>query len=90
MATRRLSLLQRHILSRLFAEYQRTQGGFIMGHYELVQPLGSDKSTISHSLRTLEARGFIVISRTPGGQANSVDLTSEGRKMASKLAKSCE
>ncbi len=85
MAARRLSRLQRHILSRLFAEYQRTQGGVIMGHYELVQPLGHDKSTISHSLCTLKARGLIVISRTLGGQANSVDLTSEGRKLASDL-----
>ena len=90
MAARRLSRLQRHILSRLFAEYQRTQGGLIMGHYALVQLLGSGKSTISHSLRTLEARGLIAISRTPGGQANSVDLTSEGRKMVSALAKSYE
>jgi DNA-binding MarR family transcriptional regulator len=43
------------------------------------------KSNVSHSLRTLEARGLIVISRTSGGQANTVDLTSEGRNLASEL-----
>jgi DNA-binding MarR family transcriptional regulator len=47
-------------------------------HYDLVKALGGDKSNISHSLRTLEERGWMVISRTPGGQANSIDLTPEG------------
>ena len=85
MAPRRLSRLQRHILKCLMAEYRRTQGGTILGHYELVQALGHDKSNVSHSLRTLEVRGLIVISRTPGGQANTVNLTSEGRKLASEI-----
>jgi DNA-binding MarR family transcriptional regulator len=85
MAPRRLSRLQRHILKCLMAQYQRTRGGTILGHYELVQALGHDKSNISHSLRTLEAQGLIVISRTPGGQANSVTLTFEGRNVASEL-----
>ena len=57
MAPRRLSRLQRHILKCLMAEYRRTQGGTLLGHYELVQALGRDKSNVSHSLRTLEARG---------------------------------
>ena len=83
MASRRLSRLQRQILTRLMAEYRRTQGGTILGHYELVQGLGRDKSNVSHSLRTLEARGLIVIRRTPGGQAHTVNLTSEGRNLAS-------
>lgn len=85
MAPRRLSRLQRHILKCLMAEYQRTQGGTLLGHYELVQSLGHDKSNVSHSLRTLEARGLIVINRTPGGQANTVHLTSDGRNLASEL-----
>jgi DNA-binding MarR family transcriptional regulator len=67
------------------ADYRRTQGGALLGHYELVQSLGCDKSNVSHSLRTLEARGLIVISRTSGGQANTVNLTSEGRNLASEL-----
>jgi DNA-binding MarR family transcriptional regulator len=57
-----------------------------MGHRELVRALGRDKSNISHSLRTLEARGLITIGRTPGGQADSVDLTAAGRKMAAAIA----
>ncbi len=85
MASRRLSRLQRRILTCLIAEYRRTQGGTLLGHDELVQSLGHDKSNVSHSLRTLEARGLIVISRTPGGQANTVHLTSEGRNLASEL-----
>ena len=48
--------------------------------------LGRDKSNISHSLRTLEARGLITIGRSAGGQATYLDLTPEGRKLASKLA----
>jgi DNA-binding MarR family transcriptional regulator len=49
-----------------------------MGHFELVQALGSDKSTISHSLRTLETRGLITIGCTPGGKADYLALTPEG------------
>jgi DNA-binding MarR family transcriptional regulator len=85
MASRRLSRLQRQILKCLMADYRRTQGGTLLGHYELVQALGRDKSNVSHSLRTLEVRGLIVISRTPGGQANTVTLTSEGRNLASEF-----
>ena len=47
--------------------------------------LQQDKSNISHSLRTLAARGLIVIRRTPGGKADALDLTAEGRKRASEI-----
>jgi len=67
------------------AEHGRTQGGTASSHYELVQVLGGDKGNISHSLHTLEERGWIVILRTPGGQANSIDLTPEGLKNASEI-----
>ena len=83
MAPRRLSRLQRHILKHVVAEDQRTQGRVSMGHLELMQLLGYDKSNVSHSLRTLETRGLIRIGRTPGGQADFVDLTTEGRNVAS-------
>jgi DNA-binding MarR family transcriptional regulator len=86
MAAHRLSRLQRHILRGLFTQDQRTQGRMAMGHLELVQTLGRDKSNISHSLRTLEARGLITIGRTPGGKADSLDLTAAGRKMAAEIA----
>lgn len=85
MVARRLSKLQRHILHLMWTQYERTQGGISTGHLDLVQTLGRDKSNISHSLRTLEARGLITIGRSAGGQATHLDLTPEGRKWASIL-----
>ena len=85
MAPRRLSRLQRQILKHLVAEDRRTQGRMSMGHLALVQLLSHDKSNVSHSLQTLETRGLIRIGRTPGGQADFVDLTAEGRKLAANL-----
>ena len=70
-------------------QYQPTNGVIAMGHRAMVQTLRQDKSHISHSLHTLAARGLIVIGRTPGGKADSLDLTAEGRKVASEIAYSC-
>jgi DNA-binding MarR family transcriptional regulator len=86
MAARRLSKLQRQILHLMWAQYERTQGGISTGHLDLVRALGRNKSNVSHSLRTLETRGLITIGRSPGGQATHMDLTPEGRKLASNLA----
>jgi hypothetical protein len=85
MAIRRISRLQKRILRLLVAEYRRTQGGTASSHYALVKALGGDKGNISHSLHTLAERGWIVILRTPGGQANAIDLTPEGLKNASEI-----
>ena len=85
MARWRLSRLQKRILRWLVAEQRRTQGGAASSHYELVKALGGDKGNISHSLRPLEERGWLIILRTPGGQANSIDLTPEGLKNASEI-----
>jgi DNA-binding MarR family transcriptional regulator len=85
MAARRLSRLQRQILRCLLTPAQRTPGVIGMGHHALVQTLQQDKSNISHSLRTLAARGLIVIRRTPGGQAAALAFTAEGRKRASEI-----
>jgi DNA-binding MarR family transcriptional regulator len=85
MAAQRLSKLQRQILISMWTQYERSQGGISTGHLELVQTLGRDKSNVSHSLRTLEARGLITIGRSPGGQATHMNLTTEGRKLASNL-----
>jgi DNA-binding MarR family transcriptional regulator len=90
MAARRLSNLQCHILTFLWTQYVRTRGGISTGHWELVQALGRDKSNVSHSLRTLEARGLITIGRSPGSYATHLDLTAEGRKVAANLIKSCD
>lgn len=86
MATRRLSKLQREILHHMWTQYERTQGGISTDHLELVKALGRNKSNVSHSLRTLEARGLIAIGRSSGGQALFLDLTPEGQESASKLA----
>ena len=48
-------------------------------HPDLVQALGHDKSNLSHGLANLEAKGLVTITRTPGGKAEAVDLTIEGR-----------
>jgi hypothetical protein len=37
-------------------------------------------------LRLLEAHGFVEIGRSPGGQAESVRLTSEGYQKAAELS----
>jgi DNA-binding MarR family transcriptional regulator len=90
MAERRLSKLQRHILRCLFAQYQRTHGVLALEHRALAQTVGHDKGNLSHSLRTLEMRGLIQVGRTPGGKADYVNLTAEGRTMASQLSSSCD
>jgi len=70
----------------LLRQYQHTKGVIAMGHRALVQTLRQDKSNISHSLHPLAARRLIVIGRTPGGKAASLDLPAEGRKVASEIA----
>jgi DNA-binding MarR family transcriptional regulator len=90
MAAQRLSRRQKHILQWLAADHQRTRGMIASSHQDLVRALPGDKGNISHSLRTLEIRGLIVIERSPGGKAESVWLTSEGQKGAAQLTGSCD
>jgi DNA-binding MarR family transcriptional regulator len=85
MATLRVSRLHKHILRVWLAEHHRTHGRIAMGHLELLKALGGDKSNISHSLRTLETRGWIVIGRMAGGRAESLDLTPAGLEKASEI-----
>ena len=49
-----------------------------MSHYEMVKALEGDKGNISHSLRPLESKGWIVIDRTSSGRAAYLALTPEG------------
>jgi uncharacterized membrane protein len=77
MAAQRLARRHKRILQWLAADYQRTRGMITSSHQELVRAVPGDKGTISHRLPTLEARGLIVISRSPGGKAEYVWLTSE-------------
>ena len=86
MTHRRLSQLQRRILAWLLADAQRTGGQTSSSHQELVRTLPSAKGNISQSLRTLEARGWVVIGRSPGGKAEYVILTAGGRQRAHQVA----
>jgi DNA-binding MarR family transcriptional regulator len=87
MATQRLSRLHRHILQWLAADHQRTKGVIVSSHGDLVHALRGDKGNISRSLRTLEARGWLIIGRSPGGKAQHLTLTPEGHKRATEVAK---
>jgi DNA-binding MarR family transcriptional regulator len=90
MSAVRLSQLHKRILHWLAADHQRTQGRITSSHQELVRALQRDKGNLSHSLRTLEERGWIVIGRSSGGKAESLRLTPEGQKRASQFAGSCD
>jgi DNA-binding MarR family transcriptional regulator len=90
MAAQRLSRRQKRILQWLAVDHQRTQGMITSSHQELVRALPGDKGNISHSLHTLEARGLIVLGRSPGGKAEALWLTPEGQKWASQLIGSCD
>jgi DNA-binding MarR family transcriptional regulator len=85
-AIARLSRLQKRLLAWLHHDYQRTQGRTSSSHHELVRALSGDKSNISHSLGTLEARGWLTIGRSPGGKAEYIVLTEVGRRWAAHSA----
>lgn len=86
----RLSQLQKHILRWLLTDYQRRKGVIASSHYECVRALQRDKGNTSHSLRTLERHGFLIIGRSSGGHAESLILTPAGQKRAAQLAGSCD
>jgi DNA-binding MarR family transcriptional regulator len=93
MARERLSHLQRRILAWLAQDAQRTRGTVAASHMDLVRALvarGFDKGNVSTSLKGLEAKSLVTITRTPGGRAEAVDLTAEGRKRVAPLTASCE
>ena len=90
MTTQRVSRLQKHILRWLLADHQRTRGVIASSHAELVKALGGDKGNLSHSLRTLEARGWLVLGRTPGGRAELSTLHPQGSKKPQKSTHSCD
>ena len=60
-------------------------GSFVYTREELVKALGGYKGNLSRSLQTLESRGFIVIGRSPGGNAHHLRLTAEGHQKATEL-----
>jgi hypothetical protein len=85
MAAQRASRLQKQMLRWLLADHQRTRGVLASSHAELVKALGGDTGNISHSLRTLAARGWIILGRTPGGRAAALYLTPAGLEKASEI-----
>ena len=85
MTTQRVSRLQKQMLRWLLTDHQRTRGVLASSQEELVKALGSDKGNISHSLRTLEARGWIVLGRTPDGRSVSLYLTPAGLEKALEI-----
>jgi DNA-binding MarR family transcriptional regulator len=87
MAAHRLSHLQRRILTWLVAEDVRTRGTMAASHQDLVRALAHHPGNLSTSLKGLEAKGLVRIARTPGGKAEAVDLTAEGRARAEVLNK---
>jgi DNA-binding MarR family transcriptional regulator len=93
MASERLSQLQRRILAWLVAEDQHLRGTMASSHVDLVRALvvqGFDKGNVSTSLKGLEVKGLVTITRTPGGRAEAVDLTPEGRNRVAALTESCD
>jgi hypothetical protein len=82
MAVERLSYLQRRILAWLVAEDQRLRGTMSAEHQALVRALAHHKGNLSTSLK-----GLVRITRTPGGKAEAVDLTADGRQQAKVLNK---
>ena len=90
MTAARRSQLQKRILRWLATDHRRTQGRITSSHQELVRALQGDKGTISHSLRTLEARGWLVMIRSSGGKAASLMLTPEGQTWAFQFAGRCD
>ena len=90
MAARRLSRRHKQLLHWLAVDHQRTRGMIRSSHQDLVHALPGDKGNSSQSLQTLEARGLLVIGRSPGGKAESLWPTPEGQKWASHLAGSCD
>lgn len=80
MAAQRLSRRHTRICQWLAADHQRTRGIITSSHQELVRTLPGDQGNLRHRLQTLEARGLMVIERSPGGKVASVWLTAEGEK----------
>jgi DNA-binding MarR family transcriptional regulator len=83
MAAERLSRLQRRILQYVYTVEARSRGIIAASHVELMQAVGGNKGNVSISLRNLEGKGLIVVSRTRGGKAEAVALTREGKNRMS-------
>ena len=90
MTTHRLSGLQRRILRQISQAEARSKWRVTASHDGLVRALGGNKGTLSTSVRNLEAKGLIKVWRTPGGKAESVELTREGKNRVTISARSLD
>jgi hypothetical protein len=90
MATQRVSRLQKPMLRWLLTDHQRTRGVLASSHEEWVKALGSDKGNISHSLRPLEARGWIVLGRTRVAGLHRSTSRLQGSQKPQQSACSCD
>jgi hypothetical protein len=59
-------------------------------HHDLVHAPVNEKGNLSQGLQDLEVKGLVTITRTPGGNAEAVDLSAEGHRRASQLTESCD
>ena len=87
MAAQRLSQLQRRMLQWLYEVEASHSWRYRAGYDELGQAVGGNKGNRSVSLRNLEAKGLIRVSRTSGGWASTVWLTEAGKNRASRFTK---
>ncbi len=63
----------------LAAEVVRSKGSVSPAHMDLVRALaGEHHQSISRSLKNLEVKGLVTVGRTPGGEAEYVNLTRQG------------
>jgi hypothetical protein len=85
LAAQRLSRRHTRLLPWVAADHQRPRGLLTSSHPDWVEALPGDKGNIRHRLHPLEARGLLVIGRSPGGNAASLGRPPEGQQWASPL-----
>jgi DNA-binding MarR family transcriptional regulator len=88
MAAERLSRLQRRILRYVYEAEAQSRWSVSPSHLEIMRAVAGNKGNVSMSLRNLEAKGLVVVYRTPGGYADSIALTREGKNRADLFVKS--
>ena len=83
MTAASLSPLHQRLLRWLATAQQRTQARITSSSQARMRALQRDRGKISHSLRTLEVRGWMVIGRSSHGKTESLRRPPEGQKWAS-------
>jgi hypothetical protein len=86
MAATRLSQLQKRVLRWWATDAQHTQGVVASSRQALVCALQGGKGHSRPGGRTLDTRGWRVMGRWAGGNAEALRLTPEGQKWACQCA----